>query len=225
MEHIALSIPEEPLIDACWKRIGIYGSKECPELPAHAHCHNCPVFSRNAALLLDRAMPGADEDGLSTPLPATMSGEPAQSLMAFRLGQEWFAFPTLALDEIVGPRPVHSLPHRRHPALLGLVNVRGELVICVSLAGLVLGEGAGGAVGDPVQGWMMVAHHGGGRFAFPVDEVAQTIACAPGDLKPVPATLARSVSSYTRGLVTWRDHTVGCLDAEALFAAFGRCLA
>jgi chemotaxis-related protein WspD len=85
-------------------------------------------------LLLDRAMPGADEDGLSTPLPAAVSGEPAQSLMAFRLGgMVRPAHPSL--DEIVGPRPVHSLPHRRNPALLGLVNVRGELVICVSLAG------------------------------------------------------------------------------------------
>lgn len=221
MEHIALTVPDEAVIDACWKRIGVYGSKDCPELSAHAHCHNCPVFSRNAALLLDRAMPGGDEDGLSTPLPAEVSGEAAQSLMAFRLGEEWFALPTLSLDEIVGPRPVHSLPHRRNPALLGLVNVRGELVICVSLARLVLGDGAG----DPAQGWIMVAHHEGGRFAFPVDEVAQTIACASGDQKPVPATLARSASSYTRGLVTWRDRTVGCLDAEALFDAFERCLA
>jgi chemotaxis-related protein WspD len=220
MEHIALTIPDEAVIDACWKRIGVYGSKDCPELSAHAHCHNCPVFSRNAALLLDRAMPGGDEDGLSTPCPPPSrgTGPVVDGLSPWR-GMVCPAHPLAGRDR--GPRPVHSLPHRRNPALLGLVNVRGELVICVSLARLVLGEEAG----DPAQGWIMVAHHEGGRFAFPVDEVAQTIACAPGDQKPVPATLARSASSYTRGLVTWRDRTVGCLDAEALFDAFERCLA
>jgi chemotaxis-related protein WspD len=222
MEHFALTIPDErtdaPQIDACWNRIGIYGSKDCPELAAHSHCRNCPVFSRNAALLLDRALP--DDDGFAAPLPAATSAEPTQSLMVFRLGAEWFAFPTLSLDEIVGLRPVHSLPHRRNPGLLGLVNVRGELVVCVSLARLVLGEG-----GESSATMMMVARHDSGRFAFPVDEVAQTVPCAVGDLKPVPATLSRATSSFTRGLVTWRDRSVGCLDEGALFAAFDRCLA
>lgn len=219
MEHQVLTIPDDTAVDACWKRIGIYGSKDCPELAAHSHCRNCPVFSRNAALLLDRDMP--DQGDLATPLPpAPVPGEPTQSLMLLRLGAEWFAFPTLALDEIVGPRPIHSLPHRRHPGLLGLVNVRGELVVCVSLARLVLGD-----AGDEPGGWMMVARHEGGRFAFPVDEVAQTIHRAPGQQKPVPATLARSAASYTKGLVTWRERRVGCLDAGALFEAFDRCLA
>ncbi len=221
--HITLTVPDEThqdetQVDTCWNRIGIYGSKDCPELVAHSHCRNCPVFSRQAALLLDRALP---EDELASPLPpAAPPGEPTQSLMLFRLGAEWFAFPTLALDEIIGPRPVHTLPHRREAGLLGLVNVRGELVVCVSLARLMPG-----AARDPDNGWMMVARHEQGRFAFPVDEVAQTIHRVPGERKPVPATLALSASSLTRGLITWGKRSVGWLDEGALFAAFARCLA
>jgi chemotaxis signal transduction protein len=86
-----------------------------------------------------------------------------------------------------------------------------------------LGEAVRLAIRRRAGSWWRIMK--AGVSPFPVDEVAQTIACAPGDQKPVPATLARSASSYTRGLVTWRDRTVGCLDAEALFDAFERCLA
>ena len=52
----------------------------------------------------------------------------------FRLGAEWFALPTIAVDEVAELRGIHSLPHRRGGMLLGLVNVQGELIVCVSLA-------------------------------------------------------------------------------------------
>ena len=51
-----------------------------------------------------------------------------------------------ANDLVPGSRPnrlIHSLPHRRQGIVLGLVNVRGELLICVSLARLL------GIVPDP----------------------------------------------------------------------------
>jgi chemotaxis-related protein WspD len=221
--HTALTVPQDTPVDTCWNRIGIYGSKDCPELAALSHCRNCPVFSRGAARLLDRALPGeANPDPLP---PQAEPGEPTQSLMLFRLGAEWFALPTLALDEIVGGCPIHSLPHRRDAALLGLVNVRGDLVVCVSLARLLPGGGADPALAEQGQGWLMVARHVSGRFAFPVDEVAQTIERAPGARRPVPATLALSAGAFTRGLVTWRDRDVGWLDEAALFAAFDKALA
>ncbi|WP_206241793.1 chemotaxis protein CheW [Novosphingobium terrae] len=206
-------------IDACWKSIGVQGDQSCRELAALSHCRNCPVFSRQAARLLDRETPD------DTPLPAipAAAAEPAergQSVTIFRLGAEWFALPTLVLDEIVPARAVHSLPHRRDPGLLGLVNVRGELVVCVSIARAVLGEGGIAST----QGRIIVARHESGRFAFPVDEVAQTLHHAPGAVLPLPATLAHSTASLTKGLLLWREHRVGLLDAEALFAALNRCL-
>jgi chemotaxis-related protein WspD len=219
-QHTALTVPPDTRVDACWKRIGIYGSKDCPELAAHSHCRNCPVFSRQAALLFDRPMPEGEDSAAEATPAMPVQAEASQSLMLFRLGAEWFALPTLALDEIVARSPIHSLPHRRDPGLLGLVNVRGQLVVCVSAARLLLG---GGDAGD--AGWLMVARHAGGRFAFPVDEVAKTIQRAPGERRPVPATLALSASGFTRGVVEWRGHSVGWLDDRALLAAFDRCLA
>jgi chemotaxis-related protein WspD len=54
--------------------------------------------------------------------------------LAFRVADEWLALPIGALREIVGTRPIHSLPHRRHSAVRGVVNIRGTLRIAISPA-------------------------------------------------------------------------------------------
>lgn len=215
--------PSAPAIDACWKRIGIQGDKSCAELARHSHCRNCDRFAQAAVLLLDRDRP--DEDVLPPPAAAPggigdLHHGAAESVMVFRLGAEWFALPTHVLDEIIPLRAIHSLPHRRHPALLGLVNVRGELVICLSLAHVLLG--AGGAA-EPVR--LVVMRHEGRRLAFPVDDVQHARHHDRDRLQPVPVTLARSASAFTRGLLAWQGHQVGRLDEALVFAALERCLA
>ena len=59
-----------------------------------------------------------------------------QAAMVLRIGAEWLALPAALADEVAEPRPHHSLPHRRSGALLGVVNVRGQLLPCVALAPL-----------------------------------------------------------------------------------------
>ena len=44
--------------------------------------------------------------------------------------------PTSVIAEVAERRVIHSLPHRRTGIVLGVVNVRGELLVCVSLAQL-----------------------------------------------------------------------------------------
>ena len=206
-------------IDDCWKRIGIRGDKSCPELAEHVHCRDCPAFSLAAAALLDRDL-GDDGTALTARRPAAVPslGE-TESAAIFRVGQEWFALPTGVLDEIVGPRGIHSLPHRRNPALLGLVNVRGELVVCVSIAPLLIGVAEGAT-----DGRLIIIRHPGGRFACPVDEIQHTHRYSPAQLQAVPATVGRSVSSLTKGLLWWRDRTVARLDEQLLFDALARSL-
>ena len=51
----------------------------------------------------------------------------------FRLGREWLALPTHVCQEMAEMRPIHTLPHRSGPVLLGLVNIRGSIRLCVSL--------------------------------------------------------------------------------------------
>ena len=68
--------------------------------------------------------------------PKQLAAPAKASALLFRINAEWLALPTQAFQEVAEHRLVHSLPHRRQGIVLGLVNIRGELLICVSLGHL-----------------------------------------------------------------------------------------
>jgi chemotaxis-related protein WspD len=122
----------------CWRVIGVQGNGSCAELQQFVHCRNCPVYSAAALQLLDRPLwPEYLREHTRHYAEARRPATPARlSLLVFRLAHEWLALPTVAFQEVVERRFIHSLPHRRQGIVLGLVNVRGELIVCVSLARL-----------------------------------------------------------------------------------------
>ena len=209
----------------CWNRIGVRGDASCPELAARVHCRNCPIYSAAAAAsLLERDLTPArlDEatDDVGRPVEAAPEG--AASAIVFRVGTEWFALSPLAFDEVIEPRTIRVLPHRRGGAVLGLVSVRGELLVCLSLP-RVMGLPDAGA--PPPGGRLIVISHAEGRIAFPVDEVRSIHAYHVGELKALPATLARSASNFADALLPWSDRMVGRLDGARLADALNRCVA
>ena len=121
-------------------------------------------------------------------------------------------------------RAIHSLPHRRGGIVLGLVNVRGVLRACVSLA-RVLGLDDEPDAGAADTRRLLVARERGEPVAFPVDEVHGTHRYAPHELQPRPATVALAAASFTRAVLPWRGGFVGLLDEQALFHTIDRSLA
>ena len=211
--------------DACWKRIGIWGDRSCPELPAHGHCRNCPVYATGAARLLDTEVSAdylaAGARHYAQAKTETRVGE--KSAVIFRVAGEWLALPAEVFQEIAPVRPVHSLPHRRDALVSGLVNVRGELLVCVSLpVALGLAAPAGAA---PATARHVVVGRGAERFVFAADEVAGLHRYDEPSVAPVPATLAHAQAVHTRGLLHWQERPVGLLDAGLLFRSLNRGLA
>ena len=148
--------------------------------------------------------------------------------MIFRIGAEWLALPTAVFAEVATLRPVHSLPHRRNGRVLGLVNVRGALLVCVSLHDLLGLEKAPETREDQARALhrrLLVISHEGSRLVFPVDEVHGIHRCPPRELKEVPATVAKATATYTKSVLVWHDRAVGCLDAQLLFYTLNRSLA
>ncbi|MBI4623998.1 MAG: purine-binding chemotaxis protein CheW [Verrucomicrobia bacterium] len=208
----------------CWKRIGIWGDRSCPELPAYIHCRNCPVYSAGAARLLDAEVPESylieHARHYARAKPALRPG--ARSAVIFRLAGEWLALSTAVFREIAPLRPVHSLPHRRDRVVTGVANIRGELLVCVSLAAA-LGLTDGPAPGAMAR--LVVISREGDRFVFRTDEIAELCRFDDEDLGPVPATLVHAQATYTRGILTWRERPVGVLDDQLLFYTLNRNLA
>ncbi|MFA6985809.1 MAG: chemotaxis protein CheW [Arenimonas sp.] len=226
-----LAKSQEPAVIDCWKTIGVQGDGSCKELLVHIHCRNCPVYASAASRMLDRERSAAAVDD-ATRLFATektRDRQADQSAFLFRVGGEWLALPTAVLDEVADLRTIHSLPHRRSGVVLGLVNVRGELLVCVSLAQLLgiepVVEGQATRTLRIVHRRLLVIRNESGRLAFPADEVHGAQRFDEHKLKPVPATVAKAGACYTRAMLAWREHAVGLLDDELLFHSLNRSLA
>jgi chemotaxis-related protein WspD len=175
-----------------------------------------------AARLLDRDMPeGYLAERTAIVCAQNHAVEPGtKSNVIFRLGQEWLSLPTDICQEVAEPRRVHKLPHRDGGILSGLVNVRGELLLCVSLdvlLGLDKSSEADGRKNQTIKEQLLVCNREGDKLAFFVTEVHGVYRFHPHDLKEVPATVAKAAATYTAGLLHWKDRIVGCLDGELLF--------
>ncbi|MDX8411551.1 MAG: chemotaxis protein CheW [Mariprofundaceae bacterium] len=208
-------------VNDCWKRIGVWGDKECPELAHCLHCRNCEVYSRIGRQLFDREAP-ADYLQNWTELLAEPKEKPLPgriSVLIFRLGPEWFALATSLLVEVLEIRDVHRIPHRSNPVLKGLINVHGEMQLCVSIAELlgvdkdVTAKETGIAKAKPR---LLLVSMEGEQMAFCVSEACGVHLYHPSELQALPATLSKEASASSRGLLSWQDRHVAVLDENIL---------
>ncbi|MGE4321857.1 MAG: chemotaxis protein CheW [Sphingobium sp.] len=225
MAQIGSSHVHAPQARNCWSSIGVRGDKSCAALARYAHCRNCPTYSDIAAGLLTReaVVDSGEEWNERYAAPQHAAHRNDRSALVFRIGSEWFAIAIAMLDEVIDLRAIHRLPHRNNPVVLGVANVRGELVVCVSLDRL-LGLPADAALGARTRR-LLVLRSDSGRFAVPVDEVQHTHAYQQGEMIAPPATSTRSATSYTIGLISWRDRMISCLDEGKILDSFESCLA
>ena len=211
---------EPPALNDCWNRIGVSGDASCERLPAVIHCRNCSVFRSAGRRLLDRAAPSGYvtqwTERIAAPAAPVDSG--AHSVVIFRIGREWYALSTDCCVEVTEPRPIHRIPHRRNLGLAGLVNIRGRLELCVSIAEVLHAQSAP-AVATPAKPTrLVVIERSRQRWAFSADEVYGVHHFADRQLSTVPITIDRAEVSHSRGVIEWEDRRVGLLDPDKLFA-------
>ncbi|MEO4046777.1 chemotaxis protein CheW [Pseudomonas sp. CAU 1711] len=215
----------EPL-DDCWNRIGVRGDQSCPLLAEHIHCRNCPVYSSAALRLLDRYALQHDEDDASVEIAEQAVA--SRSLLLFRLGEEWLALATRVLVEVAPLAPIHSLPHQRTRALLGVANVRGALVACLSLSELLGLEPCAPAAPEAharIAARLLVLDAPGGHLLVPVDEVQGIQRIALEQLTAAERDNRLDPAKCSRGVLQWQGRSLRLLDEEQLLQSLLRSLA
>lgn len=222
---VSLNVTHEDAqaIDDCWNRIGIHGDKSCPLLVEHVHCRNCSVYSAAATRLLDRyALQQEQHEQASAKADVDVV---TRSILMFRLGEEWLGIATRCLVEVAPQQPVHSLPHQRSRALLGVANVRGALVACLSLVELLgLDATSAAASGARVMPRMLIIGAQGGPVVVPVDEVDGIHAIDERTLNAALRAGQPASAKYTRGVLQWKGRSLRWLDEEQLLSAVTRSL-
>ncbi|QEL13536.1 chemotaxis protein CheW [Limnoglobus roseus] len=202
----------------CWNRIGVRGDRSCPELVQHVHCQNCPVFGAAGRRFLDAPAPVGYQDEWAARLAAPVEDEGGdrESVLVFRVGGEWLALSVHVLVEVSNPKPVHRVPHRTG-ILAGLVNVRGELHLCVHLAKVLGITAPAESPTTPATGRLLLVRRDADRWVFPVDAVDQVHRLPRGELRRSPATVSRAAADLSRGVFHHRNLAVGVLDERRLF--------
>jgi len=212
---------------ACWKSIGIEGDGSCAELPVRGHCRNCPEYASAGRKLFDRSIP---KDHLQQWTQVIASEKETQasdllSVIVFRVNDEWLALRTKCFQEITVKRTVRCVPHRSNRVFRGLVNIGGELLLCMSIAEIL------GLSSETVEGIqnqenhrMVVISRPGERFVFEVDEVLGVHRFAPKELQKTPATIAKSPLVIISGIFDLEENKIGLLDEQLLMQAFSAAL-
>ena len=215
-------------MDECWNRIGVSGDRSCPELATMIHCRNCAVYARAGRSLLERRPPEDYLAGWTTVLaeqPArpsaderVVAGEQALALMVFRLGSELLALPLRLLQEVTPPYGIHSVPHRSNGCFLGLVSIRGEILLAASLRQL-LGIGPEAGTGQEAGARMAVTTPGPQQWVITIDEVLGIHLCAAEELQPPPVVHNAAGGALIQALLPWKGRQVALLDGERLLQA------
>ena len=225
-------------IQDCWNRIGVQGDKSCPELHRHIHCRNCPTFEQGAHALLKRAPPAGYIEEWTQFLARAKETEVGftDTAFVFRIGPEWLALSARLCVEIVSMRPIRRVPHRSDRMLMGLASVRGELLLCFSLANLLGLEpasrlepsaetSAAANAASQVLPRLLVARKDRFNLAFPVDEVMGLHRFHRDTVRAIPATVAHAVPQFSRGMLTADGRKIGLLDDELVFHTLTKVLA
>ena len=222
-------------IENCWNVIGVTGDRSCPELSTHIHCRNCPVHSSAGRDLLERspfenyrhewtelfAQTGVGKHIDSNTLPTTET----LTVMIFRLQQEWLALAAQVFQETTPPSVVHTIPHRSNQILRGLVNIRGELHLCISLSHLLnlqVTDITAQSISPVVYSRMLVMEKAGNTWVFKVDEIYGIHRFHHNELRDPPKNMARANQTYSKGFFHWHSRIVSYLDDQLLFTTLAK---
>jgi chemotaxis-related protein WspD len=220
----------EVSLDDCWNRIGVWSRQNasCPKLERVVHCRNCEIYSSAGRQMLQRPLPDDYRLEWTDRLAENSESVDTQSrsVLVFRLGDEWLGLDSRYVNEIIQMPRVHSLPHRQNTLIKGLVNIRGELKICVSIGSLLNLDKAQSSyvVDHEILERLIYVEKDGQSFVFPVSEVQGIVHYRESALQPAPGTVAKAKDNLTAGIMDWKQSRVGILDSELLFYSLAKGL-
>ncbi len=202
----------------CWNDIGVFGLAICDDLNIYGHCRHCPKYSEGGRSLLDREIPGGLIDEWTEKLTKGKKelADSYQSLVVFKINGELLAMPSSGFQEIISVRQVHTVPFRSDKVFRGLVNVNGELLLCINSAGFFGFNNIPEEKNpNPV---MAVLKNDQERYVFEVDSIVGVVQIYPASITNAPSTVGKSPKAFTRGIFKLKENDVGIIDEVKLFS-------
>jgi len=149
----------------------------------------------------------------------------SQSFITFRIGKEWFALKTTIFKEVIQQRPIHRIPHRSGKILIGLLNLNGELQLCIALNHLLEIQATqilSKRLFHYQQNRMIAIEKEGDLWVFPVDEVDGVHVWKKNLIENVPVNVTKSTVNYLKGIINIEEKSIGIIDEDFLFYSLRR---
>ena len=196
------------------------GDRSCVELEKVIHCRNCKKFISEGRKLLDKESTVEYKKSWHDQIDAVSGDkEKTESIVTFRLGDQWFGLPPKYFNEVIKWRDIHSIPHNRSEIVKGVVAIRGKLQLCISI-GHILGINKGMSVEENVKDGvykrMIVLSGENGRYVFPVSEIREIHHYSLSELCDPPATASVDSQNVVLGVLQCNDRYLSCLDFNML---------
>ncbi|HPI20116.1 MAG TPA: chemotaxis protein CheW [Candidatus Kapabacteria bacterium] len=203
----------------CWKEIGVWGLSTCAKLDKYIHCRHCPEYSKAGRQLLNRAI--EKEAITEATIQFSLEKEETQgvtlSVVIFRIENEWLAIRTEYFQEIQEWRQSHSIPFRTNRCFKGIVNINGELLLCISASELIGVENKGINIVDLTKKRLIILKNENLRYVIEADEFIGVVSISQDELQKTPSTISKSPKSLSVRLFNFKSLQIGLLDQEKLF--------
>jgi len=141
------------------------------------------------------------------------------SLLLFRIHNEWFGLSTSIFNQVCERKAIHSIPFRKNPLILGLVNIGGQIRVCVAMDKVLSITGKGNkedSLSSVIYDRMIVIESQENVWVFPVDEVCGIFQFDRDKMENVPVNVAKSSANFLRGIFSWKGKSIGFLDEKLL---------
>lgn len=143
-----------------------------------------------------------------------------EALLLFRLGEEWYAFPIDGVREIYNEYLVTRIP-RVPEFILGVVNVRGEIVSVTDLGTMIRVPSRTQLDINSDLPSAIIISKDGCVTAVVVDEIGDILEVPRDAVEPALSTLNKAQAEFVAGSVYIDDRLIGIVNMDKVLEPIG----
>lgn len=132
----------------------------------------------------------------------------------FYLGTDLFALEALKVQEIVRFHKMTPVPHAPD-YVLGLINLRGQIVTAIDLRHRLTGESAN----VTEESMNLILKNDDGVCSVVVDDIGDVLEVGAGQLEPPPETMSPMMRAYVQNICKLDRQLLNILDPEKIISA------
>lgn len=143
-----------------------------------------------------------------------------RSLLLFSLGEEWYACPIEGVREIYNDYQVTRIP-RVPEFILGVVNVRGEIVSVTDLGTMMRVPSRTARAADEVLPSAIIVANDCCVTAVVVDEIGDIVEIPRDAVEPALSTLDKAQAEFVAGSVYIDERLIGIVNLDKVLEPIG----